>query len=150
MLNPGACALHGSAAMLQEARSLNGARCTRLFGAPWQYWASGKGPRGMLVLGGAFSHGDDCRRLMALFAPSRRVVSPTYPHYETVDAIVDGLARLIDLERLDRVDVFGDGLGAGLAQLLTRRYPQRVDRVALTGFGLWSRSRAWARRTFGP
>ena len=77
--------------MLQEARSLNGARCTRLFGAPWQYWSSGKGPRGMLILGGAFSHGDDCKRLMALFAPTRRVVSPTYPHYESVDAIVDGL-----------------------------------------------------------
>jgi pimeloyl-ACP methyl ester carboxylesterase len=125
-------------------------RCANVRGAPWEYWASGRGPRGMLVLGSALSHGDDRQRLMALFASTRRVVSPTYPQYESISDLVDGLARLLDLEGLDRVDVFGDGFGAGLAHIFARRYPERVDRIALAGFGLWSRLRTRLNLVLGP
>jgi pimeloyl-ACP methyl ester carboxylesterase len=104
----------------------------------------------MLLLGSALSHGDDRHRLMALFAPTRRVLSPTYPQHESVGVLVDGLARLIEIEGLERVDVFGDGLGAGLAQVLARRYPDRVDRIALSGFGLWSRTRVLMQRMVAP
>jgi pimeloyl-ACP methyl ester carboxylesterase len=104
----------------------------------------------MLLLGNALSHGDDRHRLMALFAPTRRVLSPTYPGQESVGAVVDGLVRLLDVEQLERVDVFGDGLGAGLAQVFARRYPDRVDRVALSGFGLRSRVRVWWNRAVWP
>src|SRR5437879_4131797 len=100
-------------------------RRTEINGARWEYWAGGRGPRGMLVLGGLLSFGDTSHRMVSLFESTRKVISPTYPHLYRALEVVDGFARLLDIEGLDRVDVFGQGLGAGLAHLFVRRPPDR-------------------------
>lgn len=112
----------------------------------WEYWAGGQGPRGMLVLGGALTFGDSSHRLVTAFETSRRVLSPSYPGVTRAWEVVDGLARLLDLEKLDTVDVFGNGLGAGFAHLFIRRHPDRVERIALSGFGLSTPFRSAAGR----
>jgi len=105
---------------------------------PWTYHAGGRGPRGLLVLGGALSFGDSNHRLVSLFEPTRRVLAPSYPPVRSVLQITDGLVQLLDRERLQRVDVFGHSLGAGIAHVFARRHCDRVDRLALSSFGLCS------------
>lgn len=115
------------------------ARHLEVAGVRWDYWVTGQGPHGLLVLGGASSFGDTNHRLLTLFERSRRVVSPSYPHVRSAAELVDGLVALLDREGLRTVDVVGHGLGAAVAHLLIRKVPHRVDRLALSGFGLYSR-----------
>ncbi len=91
--------------------------------------------RGLLLLGRASSFGDSNYQLIEQFRWTRRVLSPSYPGLESVGAVADGLVRLMDHEKLDKADVFGDALGAGVAQVLARRHPDRIDRIALASFG---------------
>lgn len=112
----------------------------------FEYFAGGRGPNALLVLGGALSFGDTCRHLFSRFEAEGRVLSPSYPPLPTTDAVVDALVKLLDHEGLETVDVFGYGLGAGLAHLLVRRHPRRVSRLALAGFGLPTPLRAGAMR----
>ena len=115
---------------------------------PWTYCAGGSGPRGLLVLGGALSFGDTSHRLVTLFEPTRRVLSPSYPRVDSVAEVADGLVRMLDREGLERVDVFGHSLGAGIAHALVRRHPDRVDRIALSSFGLYTPLHALEARAF--
>lgn len=112
----------------------------------WEYWAGGKGGQGLLVLGGALAFGDTSHRLVTLFESSRKVLSPSYPPIASATELVDGLARLLDHEGFATVDIFGSGLGAGLAHLFIRRHRDRVARLALSGFGLTTPFRAAASR----
>jgi pimeloyl-ACP methyl ester carboxylesterase len=121
-------------------------RRVELSGTHWEYCAAGRGPRGLLVLGGLLSFADSSHRLMRLFEPSRRVVAPSYPSCSSAAEVADGIARLLDLEGLFAVDVYGHALGAGIAHLFVRRYPQRVRRIALSGFGLTTPFRVAANR----
>ncbi len=108
-------------------------------GVPWTYRAAGQGPRGLLVLG-------EPRVAVAPLEYTRRVLAPRLPRVETVLAALDGLVELLGHERLTRVDVYGHGVGAALAHALVRRHPDRVDRLALSGFGLYGPVKArWVR-----
>jgi pimeloyl-ACP methyl ester carboxylesterase len=122
-------------------------RAIDIAGRRWEYFAAGRGTRGLLILGGELAFGDTAHRLITKFAHSHRVISPSYPHVESAPEIVDGLVQLLNVERLEQVDVFGDGLGAGLAHLLARSYPGSVARIALTNFGLLTHFRTIAMRT---
>lgn len=106
-------------------------------GLPWEYWAAGHARRGLLLLGSGIAFGDASHRLVSLFEHNRRVIAPSYPPAGDVDAVVEGLAALLDAEALDQVDVIGHSLGAGIAHAFVRRYPDRVGRLALSGFGLY-------------
>ena len=53
--------------------------------------------------------------------------------------LVAGIAAILDAEGIPSASVFGHSLGAGVAHAFSRRYPQRVDRLILSGFGLYTR-----------
>ncbi len=127
-------------------RGTHPVRRTVIDSTRWEYWVGGKGSHGLLVLGGALAFGDTSHRLVTLFENTRKVLSPSYPHVSSATELVDGLARLLDHEGLGTVDLFGSGLGAGLAHLFIRRHPDRVARLALSGFGLTTPFRAAASR----
>ncbi len=124
---------------LKYFRARHAEREVQLGPTPWRYWAAGARGRGLLLLGRASSFGDSSYHLIEHFRSSRRVVSPSYPRLGSMGQVADGLVRLMDHERLDTADVFGDALGAGVAQVLARRHPDRIDRVALASFGRHSR-----------
>lgn len=110
-------------------------RAVQLGPTSWRYWTAGARGRGLLLLGRAASFGDSNYPLIEQFRWTRRVLSPSYPLLGSVGAVADGLVRLMDHEKLDKADVFGDALGAGVAQVLARRHPDRIDRIALASFG---------------
>ncbi len=123
---------------LRHFRVTHPALHAELEGARWEYWAGGEGPEGMLLLGGGISFGDGNHRLVSLFEAEKRVLSPSYPRVRSVAQLADGLAKLLDHERLQKVDVFGHSLGAGIAHAFVRRHPDRVNRLALCSFGLYT------------
>lgn len=129
-----------------QFRSTHAPRCVEIARTRWEYWPGGHRPHGLLVLGDTLSFGDTHHRLITQFEGSRRVLAPTYPQVDSVSRIIDGLISLLDFEQLTAVDVIGHGFGAGLAHLLARRHPARVDRVVLSGFGLLTSLRIAALR----
>lgn len=92
----------------------------------------------LLVLGGGFSFGDSAFRTITAFEPRFRVISPSYPPVRTVAELVAGVAVILEAEGIPSASVFGHSLGAGVAHAFSRRYPQRVDKLVLSGFGLYT------------
>ncbi len=105
-------------------------------GKRWSYVSSGERGPGMLLLGAALACERWNQRLVSLFEHTHRVVAPAYPRHARAGAVIDGLVRLLDERGLEKVDVFGHELGAAVAHALVRLHPDRVDRVALAGWGL--------------
>ncbi len=52
--------------------------------------------------------------------------------------IADGLSAILGAEGIERVHVFGHSLGAAIAHVLVRRHPDSVDKLILSGFGLYN------------
>ena len=100
--------------------------------------APGEARPALLVLGGGFSFGDSAFRTITAFEPRFRVVSPSYPPVRTMAEILAGVAAVLDAEGIESASVFGHSLGAGVAHAFARRYPQRVDKLILSGFGLYT------------
>ena len=131
-----------------ELRALRGThpyRSVMVAGVEWKYIAGAVPEEGMpalLVLGGGFSFGDSAFRTITAFEPRFRVLSPSYPAVRTMAELVAGVAAILDAEGIRSASIFGHSLGAGVAHAFARRYPQRVDKLILSGFGLYTRGHA--------
>ncbi len=109
-----------------------------LNGVTWEYIAAGQGDEALLLLGGGLSVGEAAFDTILRYAETYRVLSPSYPAVGTMGALVDGLVKLLDTEGITRTHVFGHSMGAAVGHVLVRRYPERVDKLALSGFGLYT------------
>jgi pimeloyl-ACP methyl ester carboxylesterase len=109
-----------------------------LDGVQWEYIAAGQGDEALLLLGGGLSVGEAAFDTILRYAETYRVLSPSYPTVGTMSALVDGLVKLLDAEGLARVHIFGHSMGAAVAHILVRRHPERVDKMILSGFGLYT------------
>ncbi|ABK01843.1 alpha/beta hydrolase fold protein [Arthrobacter sp. FB24] len=132
-------------AELRAFRATHTYRSLTVGGVEWNYvpgqappGARGAGPA-LLVLGGGFSFGESAFRTITAFEPRFRVLAPSYPAVRTMAELLTGLAAILDAEGIPSANVFGHSLGAGVAHAFARRYPQRVDRLVLSGFGLYTR-----------
>lgn len=130
-------------AELRAFRATHPYRSLTVGGVEWQYVAghSSEGARpALLVLGGGFSFGDSAFRTITAFEPGFRVISPSYPVVRTMAELLAGVAAILDAEGVHSANIFGHSLGAGVAHAFARRYPQRVDKLVLSGFGLYTRA----------
>ncbi len=109
-----------------------------LDGVTWEYIAAGQGDETLLLLGGGLSVGEAAFDTILRYAETYRMLSPSYPAVGTMGALVDGLVKLLDVEGIARAHVFGHSMGAAVAHVLVRRHPKRVDKLALSGFGLYT------------
>jgi len=116
-------------------------------GVTWAYIAAGQGEQALLILGGAMSTAETSFRHIERYEGVYRVISPSYPPLGSLAPALDGLAAILDAEGIARAHVFCHSLGAGVAHALIRRHPEKVDRLVLSGFGLYNaRSLRLARR----
>ena len=148
-------------AELRAFRATHPYRSLTVGGVEWKYIAGhgpphaaedsaapeGAGPA-LLVLGGGFSFGDSAFRTITAFEPRFRVISPSYPAVRTMAELLDGIAAILDAEGIPSASIFGHSLGAGVAHAFSRRYPQRVDKLILSGFGLYTRGHTRLVRAF--
>lgn len=123
---------------LAQFRAAHPLQSRRVDGVTWDFIRAGEGPAAVLVLGGAMSTAESSRNIVAALEGDYRVLSPSYPVYRRMSAFLDGLVKLLEEEGLTRVHVFGHSLGAGIGHALVRRHPERVDKLALSSFGLYN------------
>ena len=119
-------------------------------GAAFRYRVLGTGPRGLLLLPGAIGDGEAYFALAPL-AADHRLVAIAYPHLGDLDALVGGLAAILDREGIASIDIVGGSFGGLVAQAFLRRHPARTGRVVLSVTGPADPSRAasnerWAAR----
>ena len=132
---------------LQQFRRAHPLQRLATGGAEWQYIACGQGEQALLLLPGAMGTAESSFDRMANTEDRFRVVSPSYPPLGTMAALSDGLAAVLDAEGIERTHVLGHSLGAGIAHAFVRRHPERVDKLVLSGFGLYNvRNARLARR----
>lgn len=108
----------------------------------WEYIAGGQGEEAVLLLGGTFSVGETAFYTIKELEQEYRILSPSYPLTTQVNEVVEGLAELLATEHLTRVHLFGHSLGAALAHVFVRRYPDKVDKLILANFGLYTPAKA--------
>jgi pimeloyl-ACP methyl ester carboxylesterase len=101
-------------------------------GVAWSYLTGGQGDVPLLLLSGALTVPDISWTTIAGMAALRRVIVPAYPPVATMDALVKGIAAILDHEGIKQVDVMGGSYGGFVAQVFVRRYPQRVRSLVLS------------------
>ncbi len=105
-------------------------------GVEWTYRVCGEGDRTMLMLPGGELVNDMGFDPVAAFAPRFRILYPAYPRVGTLDDLADGIAAILDTERMQQVSVLGASFGGAVAQCLIRRHPQRIERLILSNTGV--------------
>jgi pimeloyl-ACP methyl ester carboxylesterase len=117
-------------------------------GTEWHYIACGQGERALLLLGGGLAAGETSFRRILELEDRYRLIAPTYPPVTGMAALVDGLMAILDQEGIDKVDIYGHSFGAAVAHVLVRRYPERVGKVALSAFGIYTEQNVGRMRFF--
>jgi pimeloyl-ACP methyl ester carboxylesterase len=107
-------------------------------GLRWDYISAGSGKQGFLVLGGGLSTGESSFERITKMEGRFQVISPSYPAAQTMRRLLAGLAAVLDTEGIEKAHVLGHSLGAGIAHCFVRAYPQRVDKLILSSFGLYT------------
>jgi pimeloyl-ACP methyl ester carboxylesterase len=129
-------------AELRAFRAAHPYRSLTVDGVEWEYIAGRAGEDlrpALLVLGGGFSFADSAFRTVTAFEARFRVISPSYPAVRTMGELLAGVEAILDAEGIRTASFFGHSLGAGVAHAFSRRHPERVDKLILSGFGLYTR-----------
>lgn len=106
----------------------------------WDYISAGTGKQGFMILGGGLSTGESSFDRIGKLEDRFHVISPSYPATQTIRRLVDGLVTLLDAEGIEKTHVLGHSLGAGIAHCFVRAYPDRVDKLILSSYGLYNKS----------
>ncbi len=123
---------------LQRFRETHPYKRLAVGGVKWSYIACGQGDEALLILGGGLSTGESSFQTISRMESRFCVLSPSYPPVGRMDIVCDGLAAILDAERIGQAHVYGHSMGAAVAHALVRRHPDRVGRLALSGFGLYN------------
>jgi len=105
-------------------------------GVQWKYRICGEGLRTLLLLPGGELVNDMGFDLAAALAPRFRILYPAYPRVESLDSLADGIAAILDAEKIVRMWVLGASFGGAVAQCLVRRHPDRIERLILSNTGV--------------
>ncbi len=105
-------------------------------GVPWKYRICGDGPRALLLPPGGELVNDMGFDLVAALASRFRIVYPAYPIARTLDDLADGIAAILDAEKIPSVTVLGASFGGAVSQCMVRRHPAKIDRLILSNTGV--------------
>ena len=98
----------------------------------WRYWRGGAPGDAVLWLTGALGVGEFAFLHALRIGAAFRVLVPDYPPVSALNRVSDGLAALLDAERLGAVHVVGGSFGGMVAQHFVRRFPERVRSLVLS------------------
>lgn len=128
-----------SAASLRERlatfRRTHEYRDVEVLGTHWRYIISGQGGQALLLPAGGTRVPDMYFLLFEALESDFRILAPAYPPLPTMAGLVDGLAGILDTERLASVDMLGSSFGGFVAQCFVRKHPDRVRRLILANTG---------------
>lgn len=127
---------------LRQFRATHPYKRLTVDGVEWEYIACGEGEEALLILGGGMTTGEASFNTIMKTEGKYRVVSPSYPPVGKMAPLADGLMAILNAEGIGRAHVKGHSLGAAIAHVCVRRYPERVDKLVLSGFGLYNERNA--------
>lgn len=133
---------------LREFRASHPYKHTEINGVSWEYIACGQGEQTLLILGGGLSVGETSFATILRLEKQFRILSPSYPSVGKMDVVADGLAAILDREKIPKASIFGHSLGSAVGHVFIRLYPERVDRLVLDAFGLYTPMHARLARLF--
>jgi pimeloyl-ACP methyl ester carboxylesterase len=119
-------------------------------GTEWSYLIGGRGAETFLILPGGERIGDVAFPLFEAFADDFHCLYPSFPPLTTIDALVEGVAALLDHRGIEQVILFGASFGGDVAQCFIRKYPSRVSKLVLMNTGVPDERIGRATRRFRP
>lgn len=93
----------------------------------------------MLLLHGLFGALSNWEGVINKFSNERRIIIPMLPINELpvrqagLGKLIEFLESFIEHKKLDKFDIMGNSLGGHLALMYTLKYPEKVNRMVLTG-----------------
>ncbi|MFC0111344.1 alpha/beta fold hydrolase [Kibdelosporangium aridum] len=103
----------------------------------WRYSLAGQGETVLLLPGGA-GIGIGWLDLVLALYPRYRTIAVDYPTTaSSFDELADGVLAVLGAENVQRMHVVGQSAGGMLAEVLSRRIPDRIRTMALSGAGLY-------------
>jgi len=100
-------------------------------GVPWRGFVAGRGDRAVLLLPGYLVGPEDWFRVIPRLEDELRVVAPALPPVPRVDALLAGLAAILEQESIASAHVVGQSLGALYGEQLARRHPALVRSLTM-------------------
>jgi pimeloyl-ACP methyl ester carboxylesterase len=110
------------------------------FSAPWHYLEAGSGPP-LLLLHGLGASNFSWRDNLGPLSRHLRVLAPDLPGHGrspapldgdySLEGMVKGIVAFLDRRGIRQAAVAGNSLGGGLALMLARDYPERVNALIL-------------------
>lgn len=123
---------------LRQFRAAHPRKYLTIDGVDWEYIAAGQGKETLLLMSGGISTAESSFERILKMESSYRVISASYPAVGKMDRLCDGLTAILDAEGIAKTHVLGHSLGAGIAHTFVRLHPERVDKLMLSGFGLYN------------
>jgi pimeloyl-ACP methyl ester carboxylesterase len=110
-------------------------RLLQVDGIGWRYVVNERDAPALLLLTGALGEADFGSELMTRLAREFRIVAPDYPPIGELDALIRGLAAILDAEGIVAAHVLGGSFGGLVAQAFARQRPEQVRSLILSHTG---------------
>ena len=101
-------------------------------GVTWNYLTAGSGEYTLLLLPGALGVPEVSFPLLLRFAEHFKIVAPVYAPVDTMDALVDGIAAILQHTGAADAHVLGGSYGGFVAQVFVRRCPQLTRSLVIS------------------
>lgn len=104
-------------------------------GVKWEYITSGESKDVLLILNGGLRVADSAFKYVNLFKDAFKVVVPTYPPLTSLDEILEGVKKIIEIESNRKLFVLCQSYGGMIGECLIQKYPYITDRIIISGTG---------------
>jgi len=121
---------------LRMFRTTHPRKHLELAGNVWRYLLAGQESETLLILPGGERIGDVAFPLIEQLERDYHLLYPSYPPVSTMDALLDGLAALLDHLTIPRFILFAASFGGDVGQCFVRKYPDRVSKLILLNTGI--------------
>jgi len=98
----------------------------------WEYLCSGQGEKTILLLTGGTGISEAMAFLFEPLEDEYRVICPSYSPVGTMDMLAKGIMGILESEGVNKVNIIGQSFGGTLAQVIVRKYPEKVDKLVLS------------------
>jgi len=120
---------------LAQFRSQHYAKRIRVGEMEWEYISCGGGSKTLLLLTGGMRIAEAAFILIQALEEEYRVIAPSYPPVKMVAELTDGIAAILDAEKIQSAYIFGESYGGWIGQLLLRHDPKRFGKMVIASSG---------------
>jgi pimeloyl-ACP methyl ester carboxylesterase len=118
--------------LLRRFRSTHPYKHLKVDGATWKYTSCGQGKEALLILTGGTGIGETFFPCIMALEDEYRIVCPSYPPVPTIEGLMDGVMKILEVEDIHQVNIVGQSFGGILAQVIVRKYPDKVNKLVLS------------------